>query len=69
MDMQEAVDVIGINAMKIPTRNMARALGMLTWNNTPADWKRKEAAEFVLKRWSAYQAECNRRRDLKFARR
>lgn len=69
MDMQEAVDLIGINATKIPTRNMARALGLMSALNTPEEWKRKEAAEFVLKRWRAYQAECDRRRDLKFARR
>jgi hypothetical protein len=69
MDMDRAVAVIGIGATQIPLRNMVTALGLLTYLNTPEDWERREAAQYVLKRWKAYQAECNKRRDAKFKRR
>lgn len=66
MNMDRAISVLGINNTKIPLQNMVRALSMMTWLNTPADTERREAARYVLRRWSAYQAECNRRRDRKW---
>lgn len=63
MTMDRAIAILGINASRTPLRNMSIALGMMTWLNTPEDWERRKAAQYVLRRWSAYQRECNRRRD------
>lgn len=66
MNMDKAIDILGINATRIPTRNMARALSMCTWLNTESDIERKIAADYVLRRWGAYQKACNARRDAMF---
>ncbi|WP_353645723.1 hypothetical protein [Mesorhizobium sp. WSM2239] len=64
MDMDRAIAVLGINRTRDnDLRPMVRALGMMTWLNTPGDELRRDAAKYVLRRWSAYQTECNRRRD------
>lgn len=67
MTMDDAIKILGINATKTPTTNMVRALGMMTWLNTPEDERRRDAGKFILRRWKAYCAECNRRRDRKCA--
>jgi hypothetical protein len=66
MDMDRAISILGINR----TRNcdlapMATALGLHSCLNTQAENERRAAANYVLRRWRAYQQECNRRRDLK----
>jgi hypothetical protein len=66
MNMDKAIQILGINATRIPTRNMAKALGMAAWLNTEADIERKLAAEYVLRRWNAYQSACNSIRDSRF---
>lgn len=63
MNMDRAVEILGINNTKGPLQNMVRALSMMTWLNTPADTERREAAQYVLRRWKAYCDECNRRRN------
>jgi len=69
MDMNRAVNIIGIGATKVPLQHMVKALGLMTYLNTPEDWERREAAQYVLRRWKEYQAEANKRRDAKFKRR
>ena len=66
MDMDRAIQILGINRTRANDLSpMVKALGMHPWLNTPEDSQRREAAQFVLRRWRQYQNECNRRRDLK----
>ncbi len=68
MTMQRAIEVLGINRRRDgDLREMVRALGLLPWLNTAEDVERREAAQYVLKRWAAYQKECNRIRDARFS--
>lgn len=68
MDMDRAISVLGSNRTRDgDLRPMVRALGLLPMLNTPADEERRSAAQYVLRRWPAYQAECGRRRDRRFA--
>lgn len=70
MDMPRAVEILGINRTKAGDLSpMVRALNMHAFLNTPEENERLEAAQFVLRRWSAYQDACNAARDLKFRRR
>lgn len=63
MNMERAVDILGINRTKdsdlVP---MVQALKLFSRLNTPVENERLEAGEFVLRRWAEYQAECNTRR-------
>ena len=69
MDMQRAIEILGINNTKGPLQNMVRALSMMAWRNTPAENERRQAAGYVLRRWSAYQKECNDARSSPLSRR
>lgn len=62
MNMSEAISILGINNTYTPIRNMATALSLHSWNNTAEDEQRLAAAKYVLRRWTAYQLECNERR-------
>ena len=63
-------DVLGINRTRDnDLRPMVRALGLMTWRNTDDDWRRKSAAEWALRNWSKFTAECSARRNVIFARR
>lgn len=66
MNMNRAIEILGINSTKIPTQHMVRALGFHSWQNTPEENERREAGQYVLRRWKKYQAECNKRRDARF---
>ena len=64
MDMHKAVAILGINRTRdMDLREMVKALGLLSALNTPEEDERREAAQYVLRRWKIYQAECNKRRD------
>lgn len=69
MNMKRAIEILGINRTKTGDLTpMIRALSMMSVLNTPEQNERLEAAQFVTRRWAAYQAECNAARDLKFKR-
>jgi hypothetical protein len=68
MTMQRAIQLLGVNRRRDgDLRNMVRALGLMPWLNTSHDNERREAAQYVLKRWRAYQEACNRARDIRRA--
>lgn len=48
MNYAEAKKIVG-NQPTYALKNMVKALQMLTFLNTPEDWKRLEAAKIVLK--------------------
>ncbi|MGH6631515.1 MAG: hypothetical protein ACREB3_17435 [Burkholderiales bacterium] len=63
MNMQTAIEILGINRRQTgDLRETVMALGFHSWLNTAEDTERREAAKYVLRRWPAYQAECNKRR-------
>lgn len=69
MNASQAADILGINrTIQGDLGPMVKALGLFSWNNTPEDEQRWEAAKWAIKNWKAYQAECNRRRDLRYRR-
>jgi len=69
MDMNRAIEILGINRTRAgDIAPMVKALGMLALMNTPEEYERRAAGQFVLKRWRAYQDECSKRRDFKFSR-
>lgn len=69
MTMGKAVSILGINRTRDgDLRPMVKALTLLPMLNTDEDNTRLAAARFVLRRWDAYQTECNKARDLKFRR-
>lgn len=57
-----AASAIGITASGSDLRNMVKALRLHPWNNTRAEEERLVLALWALQNWSAFQAECNRRR-------
>lgn len=62
--MTQAIAVLGINRTRDgDLKQMIRALKSIPFLNTAEENTRLEAAEFVTKRWSAYQAECSARRN------
>lgn len=61
-------DILGISRARWELRNMARALSLMSWLNTADDETRRAAANWALRHWQAYAAECNRRRDIRFNR-
>ncbi|RWI88214.1 MAG: hypothetical protein EOR25_15630 [Mesorhizobium sp.] len=63
MNMDRAVEILGINNTKGPLQNMMRALSIHAWGNTQDENDRLLAAQYILPRWKAYSAECNRRRN------
>lgn len=66
MTLDRAIEVLGINRTRDgDLRPMVRALGLMPFLNTAEDDERRAAAQYVLRRWNAYQAECGRRRDLR----
>lgn len=66
MTMERAVQVLGANRTRDgDLKPMVKALKLHPWLNTPAEAERLKAAEFVLRRWPAYQAACQATRDLK----
>ncbi len=68
MNMDRAISILGINRTRDnDLRLMVKALGLMTWLNTPEDWDRHRAGQYVLRRWSRYTAECNRRRSSRLA--
>ena len=67
MDLEQATKIIGYQCgNKVYIKNMVRALKMFSWSNTPEQWQRLAAGEVVLKKWPAYQALCQAKRDAKF---
>jgi hypothetical protein len=68
MNMTRAIEVLGINRTQWELKPMVKALGLMSYLNTPEETERRAAAQFVLRRWQAYQAECNKARDRRFAR-
>jgi len=64
MDMNRAIAALGINRTRDgDLKPMVIALKLLPMMNTDEDNERLAAAQFVLRRWNAYQAECNSRRN------
>jgi hypothetical protein len=64
MTMERAIEVLGINRTREGDLTpMIRALGMMPFLNTADDNERREAAQFVVRRWPKYQAACNAARD------
>lgn len=69
MDMNRAVEVLGINRTREgDLKPMVKALGFMAALNTAEENERREAAQFVIRRWPAYQAVCNAARDAKVRR-
>ncbi len=66
MDMETAIAILGINRTRDnDLRPMVKALELFSSLNTPAEVERLEAAKYVLRRWKAYQGECNLRRGMR----
>ncbi len=66
MTMERAVEILGINRTREgDLKPMIRALGMMPFLNSAEDNERREAAQFVVRRWPAYQAACSAARDAK----
>jgi len=64
MTIERAIALLGINRTRDgDLRPMVRALGLYPWLNTPEMTERRLAAQYVLRRWKAYQSECNRLRN------
>lgn len=68
MNLDRAIEILGINTTRDHTTNMVVALGFFSYRNTPEEEERRAAGKYVLRRWSKYQAECNRRRDRRWPR-
>jgi hypothetical protein len=67
MNIQEASKIIGYSsANRTWIKNMVSALNMCAWQNTPDQWQRLEAGEYILRNWSAYLSECQAARNRKF---
>lgn len=67
MTMGDAIRILGMNRARYEVQNMALALVFGSYLNTTEERNRLEAANFVLKRWKAYQKACNAMRDKLFA--
>ena len=64
MDCTRAFQSIGhANATEPYLSNMIRALQIHSWNNTPEETERLEAARFVKKNRRAYSAFCQAKRE------
>jgi len=64
MDMNRAIEILGINRTRSgDIAPMVKALGMMAYLNTDEENERRKAGQYVLRRWDAYQAECNARRN------
>lgn len=64
MTMERAIEVLGINRTREgDLRPMVKALGFFAAFNTAEENERRDAAQFVIRRWPAYQAACNAARD------
>lgn len=64
MNMDRAIEILGINRTKnMDLVPMVKALGMMSFLNTNEENERRAAGQYVLRRWDAYQAECNARRN------
>jgi hypothetical protein len=63
MNMERAVEILGINRTQDgDLRPMVVALKVFSALNTPEENERLEAAQYVLRRWTAYQDACNEKR-------
>jgi hypothetical protein len=61
--VRDACEVLGINRTRDGDLDMmVRALSMLPRLNTAEETRRLHLARWVLRNWSIYQAECQRRR-------
>jgi len=64
MTMERAIEILGINRTREgDLKPQVKALGMMPFLNTMAQNEEREAGQFVLRRWDAYQAACNAARD------
>ena len=64
MTMDKAVEILGTNRTRSGDLTpMIRALGMFPFLNTPQETERREAAQYLVRRWSAYQNVCYAARD------
>jgi cyclopropane fatty-acyl-phospholipid synthase-like methyltransferase len=63
--MTQAIQILGSNRARYELRNMHYALGLMSWLNTAEDTERRKAAAYVLRRWEAYQRDCNNLRNLR----
>lgn len=69
MNMDKAVAILGINRRRDgDLREMVKALKMMRALNTQEEEERLAAGEYVLRRWTAYQAACNAARDARYRR-
>ena len=68
MSMNDTIAALGINRARYEVQNMALALIFGSYLNTPQEQVRLDAANYVLKRWKAYQRACNAARDAIFTR-
>jgi hypothetical protein len=57
-----AVDVLGMGKPHWELRNMATALGLMSYLNSEAETERRSAALWALKHWKAYTFESRKRR-------
>lgn len=66
MDAKQAADILGINRTKTgDLAPMVKALSFHAFANTAEENQRRDAAQWALKNWRAYQDECSARRDAK----
>lgn len=67
MNMEKAVLILGTNRTRDhDIRPMVKALKMLRALNTDEEEERLAAGEYVLRRWTAYQAACEAARDARY---
>ena len=66
MTMDRAVEILGTNRTREgDLKPMVKALGFMAAFNTSAENERREAAQYVIRRWAEYQAVCNAARDVR----
>lgn len=67
MNAKLAADILGIGRVRWECQAMARALSFFAYLNAPEEEARRKAANWAVRHWRAYAAECNARRDALFS--
>jgi hypothetical protein len=60
--VEQAIVALGTNRTTWELRQMAKALSLHPWLNTPEEAARRAAAEWVLRHWREYSQACDKAR-------
>lgn len=61
MNAHLAADILGMNRARWEVAAMARALSLMSYLNTAEEEARRKAAQWAIRNWRAYRAECSAR--------